>query len=312
MQFMQFRSIDEYREFASTLPPQFADMQSDRQPPNRPIMQPLAAIGLALEQATLKNAAVQQLNVREHIVQSLAMEHQGKSRSALEGFLGKDLGAKVADAIQSQAPTLKQILGKRQRMYREADAEFGKGLATLDIQVQHHSTSDYTHVIVTQLNRMQEGANPSVSEILRAAFPNDSKKATSIGNSQNSRRWKQAYTSPAVINYPMEKAMQAEHGKDSMNRRYSARTFGQSLGINRAMFKSCDRIAQLEARVQLLEQQMQSTKSREALADAGATSSRDKILALSIKGHGATDIAKLLDMKLPTVKKAIQRARKAG
>lgn len=246
--------------------------------------------------------AVQQLNERERMVQSLAKEHKGQSRAALQSFLGKDLGAEVADTIQSQMPTLKQILGKRQQQRREADAECGKALATAGIQVQQHSVKDYTHVIVTQLDLLQGGSIPSISAAVNAAYPNDPKKATSIKNSQHGKRRKQAWDSLAVMNHPLEKAMQVTHGRDSMNRRHSARTFGQSLGINRAMFKSCDRITKLEARVQLLEQKMQITKNREALADAGATTSEEKVFALYRQGKMQTEIAKLLDMKVDAVK----------
>lgn len=138
-------------------------------PPSLPVVQPSAA----------------QLNERERMVQSLAKEHKGKSRAALQGFLGKDLGSAVADAIQSQTPTLKQILGKRQQKHREADAECGKAMATAGIQVRQHSVQDYTHVIVTQLDLLQDGANPSVSAVVNAAFPDDPKKATSIRNSRH-------------------------------------------------------------------------------------------------------------------------------
>lgn len=225
--------------------------------------------------------------------------------------LRQKYGHAIADraALKSQAPTAQQAFTKYQQQGREAKRELGRGLAAAGIQIPRHSVKDYTHVLVTQLDLLQDGAIPSVSAVVNAAFPDDPKKATSIKNSQHGKRRKQAWDSPAVMNHPMEKAMQATHGRDCMNRRHSARTFGQSLGINRAMFKSCDRITKLEARVQLLEQQMQITKNREALADAGATSSRDKVLALSAQDKKPTEIAKLLDMPPNTVKSIIRRSK---
>lgn len=212
-------------------------------------------------------------------------------------------------ANKSQAPTLKQSHGKRQRMYREANAEFGKALVAAGIHVHQHSERDYAHVIVTQLNLFQEGAIPSVSAVVNAAFPDNPKKATSIKNSQHGKRRKKAWNSPAVMNHPMEKTMLATHGQSSMNQRNTPRTFGQSLGMNATLFKNCDRITKLEARVQLLERQMQSTKQREALADAGCSTSREKVLALYDQGKRQTEIARLLDMSPNTVKSILQRSK---
>jgi hypothetical protein len=231
------------------------------------------------------------------------------SRDRLIQKYGCTIADRAIEASKSQAPTLKQILGKRQRMRRAADAECGKAMAAAGIQIQKHSVRDYTHVIVTQLNLLQEGVSASISAVVNAAFPDDPTKATSIRNSRHGNRRKQAYNSDAVRSHPMEKAMQMTHGRGSMNRRHTAGTFGQSLGINHTMFKSYDRIAKLEASVQLLEQKMQSTKQREALADAGCTTSREKVLALYDQGKRQTEIARLLDMPLNTVKAILRRSK---
>ncbi len=112
--------------------------------------------------------------------------------------------------------------------------------------------------------------------------------------------------------------MQVTHGKDCMNRRDSARTFGQSLGIVCAMFKSWDRITkqgaeidQLKAREKFLEQQMQATKQREALADAGAFNPKEMVLSLHAKGIGPKMIAEQLGMELERVRSMIYRSKKA-
>lgn len=105
--------------------------------------------------------------------------------------------------------------------------------------------------------------------------------------------------------------MQMTHGRDSMNRRHTAGTFGQSLGINHAMFKSCDRITKLEARVQLLEHQMQATKQRESLADAGAITPKEMVLSLHANGIRPTMIAKQLGMELERVRSIIYRSKRA-
>lgn len=244
-----------------------------------------------------------------------ALEHFARNDAAVlsREELIRKYGHTTADAAieanKSQVPTPKQILGKRQRMRREADAECGKALAAAGIHVHQHSERDYTHVIVTQLNLFQDGLIPSVSAVVNAAFPDNPKKATSIKNSQHGKRRKKAWNSPAVMNHPMEGAMLATHRKSTMNQRNSARTFGQSLGMNATLFKSCDQITKLEARVQLLERQMQSTKQRESLADAGCSTSREKVLALYDQGKRQTEIAKLLDMSLNTVKAILRRSK---
>ena len=234
------------------------------------------------------------------------------SREKLIQRYGQPCADKVIELAKRQAPTPKQAFSEYQREERAAKTKLNSALQATGHQVQQHRENEYTQVIVKQLDLQLEGVNPSVNELLHAVFPDDRKKATSIGNSTRKDRRKKAYDSEAVRNHPMEIAMQATHGTRSMNQRCSTGTFRQSLGINRTLFTSCDRITKLEARVQLLEQQMQSTKQRESLADAGATSSRDKVLSLHAAGIGATEIARQLGMKLPTVKKALQRARKAA
>lgn len=225
---------------------------------------------------------------------------------------GQAIANRAIAAVQSQAPTAQQAYALCEREIRAAHAKRGKSLQALPNPPMHHSVKDYTHVIVTQLDLLQDGAIPSVSAVVNAAFPDDPKKATSIQNSQHGKRWKQAWASPEVVNHPMEIAMQHTLGRHDMNRRLTARTFGQSLSMNAALFKGSDRITKLEARVQLLEQQMRETKAREALADAGCSTSREKVLALSSQGKGPTEIARELGMNRDTVRKALQRARKAA
>lgn len=231
------------------------------------------------------------------------------SREKLVQKYGCTIADKAINAPKSQNPIIKQILGKRQHMRRVADAECGKAMAAAGIHVQQHSVQDYAHVIVTQLNLLQDGTAPSVAAVVIAAFPDNPAKAKSIQNSRHGRRRKQAYSSDVVRNHPTEMAMQLTLGKDGMNRRLTAGTFGQSLGINLAMFKSCDRIIALEARVQVLEEQMRSTRQREALADAGCTTSSEKVLALYGQGKRQTEISRLLSMSLNTVKSIIRRSK---
>lgn len=253
--------------------------------------------------------APQQLNERERMVQSLAKDNAGKPHAEILHRLGKQLGPLVIKVLQSQAPTVQQAFGRHQRAVRAANAEFGKDLAAAGIQVQHHSEKEFTQVLFKQLDMLRDGANPSVNALLHAAFPDSPKKAMSIGNSRHGNRWKKAYKSEGVRNHPVEIAMQLTHGGIGMNQRCAAGTFRQSLGINATLFMSCDRITKLEARVQLLEQQMQSTKNREALADAGATTSEDKVLALYAQGKKQTEIARLLEMKVDAVKYHLKKLR---
>lgn len=231
------------------------------------------------------------------------------SREQLLRKYGPSITDRAITAIKSEAPTPREVFTKHQKQERENNRELGKGLAAAGVEVQHHSEKDFTHVIVTQLDLLQTGVVPSVSAVVNAAFPDDTKKATSIKNSQHGKRRRKAWHSPAVMNHPMEKAMQQTHGKDSMNRRHSARTFGQSLGMNATLFKSCDRITKLEARVQLLEQQMRETKNREALDDAGCATSREKVLILDREGKGPKEIATLLGIPYETVRTIRRRSK---
>lgn len=247
----------------------------------------------ALDRAAQKDAAV--LSIEE-----------------LHQKYGQPRADKAIKLAKSQAPTAQQAYALCEREIRAAHAKRGKTLQALPNPPMHHSVKDYTHVIVTQLDLLQDGAIPSVSAVVNAAFPDDPKKATSIQNSQHGKRRKQAWASPEVVNHPMEIAMQHTHGRHDINRRLTARTLGQSLSMNAALFKGAARITKLEARVQLLEQQMRETKAREALADAGCFTSREKVLALSSQGKGPTEIARELGMNRDTVRKALQRARKAA
>lgn len=291
---MQSSSIAELLAFTQTLPPQFLNMQYDNQLDKPLITQPqVKSVGLWLEKEVLKDAKV-------------------LSRDKLMQKHGVSLANWAIDTTKSQAPTYKQAFGQYQQKIRKAKAEFGIALRATGIHIQQHSVEEFTRVIIKQLDLLLQGDNTSISEVLNAAFPDNSKKAVSIGNSSHSKRRKQAYNSEAVRNHPMEKAMQATHGKESMNRRLCVRTFRESLINNAMLFKSSDKITKLEARVHVLEQQMQCTKLREVLDDQGYTTSIDKVLALKLEGKGPTEIAKLLRMPLNTVKSIIQRSKKSA
>ena len=248
-------------------------------------------------------------------VQLSALDRAAQEDAAVLGIeelrhkYGQPRADRAIAVVQSQVSTARQVFAKHRKHELEGKRELGRGLAAAGIQVQHHSVPDYTRVILAQLDSFLEGVILSDSALLRIAFPDDPAKAKSIGNSRNGKRYKQAWGSPAVMNHPMEKSMQRTHNRHDMNRRLTARSFGQCLSMNASLFKSSDRITKLEALVQLLEQQMQATKQREALADAGATSSRDKVLALSDQGKKPTEIAKQLDMPRNTVCSIIRRSK---
>lgn len=285
---MQLSRLEEFKVFASALPPQFPGMQSGYQPPPSSA-QSRNSVFVTFEQVVIKDAAV--LSYKELI------QKYGAERAVMA----------IARA-KAQTPTPKQIFWKHKRAIREADIEKGRALTASGIKVPHHSEADYKHVILTQLNLLLQGINPSVSQLLKTAFPNDPKRAVSIGNSRYRNRRKQAYNSDAVRNHPAEVAMQITHGRASMNGRHSAVTFGQSLGINATLFRDSDRITKLVALVHFLALQMQSTKLREALQDVGCNSSQEKVLALRRQRKGPTEIAKLLGMSLNTVKSILRRS----
>jgi hypothetical protein len=232
------------------------------------------------------------------------------SREELIRKYGSTIADKAIELTKSQPLTAQQAFSEYQRAERAAKAKLGSDLRATGKQVHLHSENEYTQVIVKQLDLQLEGVNPSVDALLHAVFPDDPKKATSIGNSTRKDRRKKAFNSEAVRNHPIEVAMQFTHGKGSMNQRCSTGTFRQSLGIGRTLFKSCDRITKLEARVQLLEQQMESTKNREALADAGYTTPKEMVLSRHAAGIGPSGIAKELEMEVERVRSIIYRSKK--
>ncbi len=285
---MLHSNLEAIKALAETLPPQFAEIQNNYQPPKSSIKSKY----LTLEQEALVDA-------------------KAFSKELLIQKYGVALATSVIETTKNQASTHKQAYGQHQQKIRKANAEFGVALREAGVQIFQHSVEEFQRVIIKQLDLQLQGDRTSVSEVLNAAFPNNPKKAVSIGNSRYGKRRKQAYNSEAVRNHPMEKAMQVTHGKESMNRRLCVRTFRESLSNNAMLFKTSDRITKLEARVHVLEQQMQSTKLREAFDDQGYTTSLDKVLALKLEGKGPTEIAKLLSMPLNTVRSKIRRSKKS-
>lgn len=254
-------------------------------------------------------AAAQCVSQLRPLALSIAKEHSARPSAQILSLLGDELGREVIAVLASTALTPKQAYGKYNQAVRAARAELGAALQTSGQQTQQHREQDYQHVITLQLNSQLKGTNPTPNELLNAAFPDDPAKAKSLGNSTRKARWKGAYNASAVSNHPVEKAMRTEHGKASMNLRNTAGTFAQSLGIHRNMFNSYDKATKLEARVRFLEQQMASTKSREALDDAGFSTSKEKVLALYSQGERQTAIATQLGMPINTVKAIIRRSK---
>lgn len=290
---MQQNKLEAIKALVKTLPPQFPDIQDEYQLPEPVSMHPsISSIMLNLELGALKDVKV-------------------LSKEKLMQRYGLEAATKAIESIKNQAPTLKQAFGQHQQKIRKANAEFGIALCAAGAQIYQHSVEEFKHVIIKQLDLQLQGEITSISEVLNAAFPNNPKKAKSIGNSRHGKRRKQAYNLDAVRNHPMEKIMNVTHGKESMNRRHCARTFRESLSINAILFKTSDRIAKLEASVCILQQQMQSTKLRETFDDKGYSTSREKVLALRLEGKGSTEIANLLAMSLNTVKSITRRSKQS-
>ncbi|PKO85697.1 MAG: hypothetical protein CVU18_18760 [Betaproteobacteria bacterium HGW-Betaproteobacteria-12] len=285
--------------------------EADRTSPDMRIPNPDDPWEEDIVQVPPSAAALQQsfAEVHEKAAQALAKQHAGKSSQEIRRLFPDKLGERIVAIAQRQASTPRQAFIKRDLAIRTANAEFGKALRAAGVKSHQHTVNDFIHVISTQLGQWALGNAPSVSELLRIAFPDDLAKAKSIRGSTRVKRWKEAYSVDAVRNHPMEIAMRLTHEKSCINGRLAARNFGQSLSLNATLFKSSDMITKLKACKQLLVEQIQATKQREALADAGATSSRDKVLALSAQGKKSTDIAKLLDMSRDTVKSIIYRSK---
>jgi len=209
------------------------------------------------------------------------------------------------ELAKSQPLTAQQARVKYERAKRLAAQEYRKDLGAAGVKPMQHSVKDYVHVICTQLELQLNGENPSANEVLNLAFPDDPKKATRIGESTRMQRVQEAFDSPEVMNHTVEKAMLEHHGQRRMNLRTQTPQFSHSLAAGVVLFEGYTQgaeIDQLKARVKLLEQKVECTNNREALADAGCTTSEEKVLSLYAQGKKQKEISELLNMKLDAVK----------
>lgn len=220
-------------------------------------------------------------------------------------------------------PTPRQAWRKYQLAENEAKAQLWKNLQAGGVQPLQHSVEDYLLVVRLQLDKQDQGENPGADALLQEAFPNQPKKAKSLGSSRRGDRMKLALASAEVKTHPVERVMQAVHGTRRMNQRGSATNFRQCLTLGGTLFDTCDRITRLEmkdrekdARIAALEAEVaemkrgqQATKNREALDDAGHTSTKEKVLALRDRGMQQAEIARELDMPKETVKTILRRAK---
>lgn len=255
---------------------------------------------------------------KRELILNIARELLCKDALALSMKYGTSLVAQASEIAKTLKPTREQALMRYRRQEQENQRELWKALREAGAEPCQHSRKDYVQVIYTQLEFQSRGENPPIERVLAAAFPDNEKKAKSIGNSTRKSRWNEAYLSDSVRDHHVQKAILCIHGARSVQLRLSARTFRNSLGINRNLYQSCDRITRLErevdllaARVKLLEQQMQCTKLREVLADAGCTSSKEKVLALYAEGKRQTAIAEALGMNIDSVKSILRRSRQS-
>jgi hypothetical protein len=250
------------------------------------------------------------------MVRCAANELKIKSESEVLKEFGPTVFEEARELAKTQKPTRRQVMARHSREEKQHLRQFWRDLRDAGVEICQHSVSDFVHVILTQLDSLGKGENLSVERVLNLAFPDDEKKARSIGNSTRRKRLKDAYKSDAVMNHTVQQAMLETHGVRQMQLRLSARTFRNSLGVNATLYRDSARITKLgedvrrlTERVEILERQMQSTKQREALDDAGCNSSREKVLALRAEGVGPTAIASALDMSVNTVKSIIRRSR---
>lgn len=307
-------NIQELIAFAGTLPPQFADMQLKHKGPALKIAQPqLAAAPSSLTQ-NAQGARTVQLSMFDHAAQKDAAV---LSEEKLRQKYGHAIADRAIAALKSQVPTAQQATMKYRRAIRSAAQEYGKDLRAAGVKPMQHSVEDFVHVIRTQQELQLNGENPSANEVLHLAYPNDPKKAERIGESKRMQRVQEAYDSPEIQNHPVEKAMIEHHGKRYMNIRMQGQKFSHSLSAGVVLFEGYDIATKLKAqvkeqgaRISALEQQMECTKNREALADVGCTTSREKVLVLYDQGKRKTEIATLLGMSPNTVKSILQRSKK--
>lgn len=221
-------------------------------------------------------------------------------------------GYAIADRAIASAPTAQQAFAEHRREVNAANAKLGKALKAAGVKPMQHSVKDFVHVLCTQLELQLNGENPTANEVLNLAFPDDPTKAKRIGESKRVQRVQEAYDSPEVMNHTVEKGMLDHHGKRCMNLRTQTQQFSHSLATGVVLFecyKQGAEIDQLKARVQLLEQKVECINNREALADAGAKTPEDRVLALYAQGKRQTEIAKLLEMPVNSVKSILRRSK---
>lgn len=224
----------------------------------------------------------------------------------LQRKYGTELVLRAQERSKNMTLSNPQAFTRYRNTMNEAKRALGKHLAA-NGGGQQHSVEDYKHVLLTQLELQLQGDNPPANVVLNKAYPDDPKKAMGIGNSQRMSRVKQAYEVEQVKKHPVHVQTAGMYSARELQQRLACSRFRHSLALNHTMFNKASRIASLEARVTELEQQMCSTKCREALDDAGATSSTEKVIALYQSGMTAKPISVALDMPYQTVKSYIGR-----
>lgn len=244
-------------------------------------------------------------------VETVARDSFAKSEQELISMYGFDLATRGLELARTMKPTLGQVAMKYYRAEKEMQRAFFRDLKDSGAEFHQHSVEDFVRVIRTQHDLLARGDSSSVAEVLRTAFPSDEKKAKSIANSTRRSRWKKAYNHVSVRNHPVQILIHETQGARVAQNRLSARTFRNCLSVNGTLYGNSKRINALAERVRVLELQMQSTKLREVLDDAGYTSSKDKVLELYRSGVGPTAIAAALAMSPNTVKSMVQRSKKS-
>ncbi|EUJ11155.1 hypothetical protein Meth11DRAFT_1995 [Methylophilaceae bacterium 11] len=252
-------------------------------------------------------------------IESIAKDFRGMSFLEMQSRIGPDLAKRVEASLKAQAPSNKSIFSEYQRKIKQAGKELGQAMYAAGINGPKHSVEDYEKVILLQLDMFSKEEKTSISRLLSSAFPNDPAKAKSLGGIKSGARIRKAYNSVKVRNHPVEIALQIMYGKNMLNRRYNAGNFGKGLAIGAVLLNGWSRITNLEnevdllkQRVERLEQQIKVTKTRNSLTDAGATSTKEKVLFLKSEGKGATEISRLLNAPLNTVKSILNRSTNVG
>lgn len=188
--------------------------------------------------------------------------------------------------------------------------KFNQDRATQGFLAQRLTQRDHDCIFTSILGTVDAGLKPAVRPMLRKYGQGQGyaqEWADKVATYKQPKRMRKSLAKnsrhPVIRDLKEEGMFSQTHKAALQNSTYS--------GLAELLFsgsQSARRLSALEAkdrekdaRIAALEKQVSATKNREALEDAGATTTKAKVLALRARGLGRAEIARTLDMKLATV-----------